>query len=244
MFDLARGRSARRRGEDGGGWLGDRVPGDPRDAAHRLSWRSATSWEVGSQRRDSDCQLLTSNTAALLERIQHRFGLLRCRRVVEVNERLVVDRLFLRGYLAWLMSMGIRRSSVTRKLSAVRSFFRFLRQAGVIEVDRTSLVNGPRRESRLPAIASSFEIDRLLDGPDVATDAGIRDRALLEVLYAAGLRVSEPLAARGVADATSETGGREGHAQWRTEDDRTAGKWCTPAAEQGNAAAQYNLGWM
>jgi len=111
-----------------------------------------------------------------------------------VSDFAAVDRLFLRGYLAWLMSMGIRRSSVTRKLSAVRSFFRFLRQAGVIEVDQTSLVTGPRRESRLPAIASSFEIDRLLDGPDVATDAGIRDRALLEVLYAAGLRVSELIA--------------------------------------------------
>lgn len=105
-----------------------------------------------------------------------------------------VDRLFMRGYLAWLMSLGIRRSSVTRKLSAVRSFFRFLRQTGVIAADQTSLVAGPRREVRLPAIASSFEIDRLLDEPDVATDAGIRDRALLEVLYAAGLRVSEVIA--------------------------------------------------
>ena len=108
-----------------------------------------------------------------------------------VSDFASVDRSFLHGYLAWLMSLGFSRSSVSRKLSALKSFFRFLRQAGVIEIDQAGDTTGPRREKRLPAIASRFEIDRLLDGPDVATDAGIRDRALLEVLYAAGLRVSE-----------------------------------------------------
>ena len=109
----------------------------------------------------------------------------------DISDLASVDRLFLRGYLAWLMSLGFSRNSVSRKLSALKSFFRFLRQTGVIEIDQTGLVTGPRREKRLPAVASSFEIDRLLDGPDIATDAGVRDRALLEVLYAAGLRVSE-----------------------------------------------------
>ena len=108
-----------------------------------------------------------------------------------VTDLAQVDRLFLRGYLAWLISQDFSRSSVARKLSALKAFFRFLRQTGEIGVDQTDLVSGPRREKRLPAIASSFEIDRLLDAPDVATDAGIRDRALLELLYAAGLRVSE-----------------------------------------------------
>jgi len=102
-----------------------------------------------------------------------------------------VDRLFLRGYLAWLMSSGYSRSSVSRKLSALKSFFRFLRMTGVVEIDQTDLVTGPKKEKKLPAIASSHEIDRLLDEPDTGTNAGIRDRALLELLYAAGLRVSE-----------------------------------------------------
>ena len=102
-----------------------------------------------------------------------------------------VDRLFLRGYLASLMSSGYSRSSVSRKLSALKSFFRFLRQIGTIELDQTDLVTGPKKEKKLPAIASSHEIDRLLDEPDTGTDAGIRDRALLELLYASGLRVSE-----------------------------------------------------
>jgi len=102
-----------------------------------------------------------------------------------------VDRLFLRGYLAGLMSSGYNRSSVARKLSALRSFFRYLRLIGNIELDQTDLVTGPKKEKKLPAIASSHEIDRLLDEPDTGTDAGVRDRALLELLYAAGLRVSE-----------------------------------------------------
>ena len=102
-----------------------------------------------------------------------------------------VDRLLLRGYLAWLMTTGYSRSSVSRKLSALKSFFRFLRQTGVVEIDQTDLVTGPKKVKKLPAIASSFEIERLLDEPDVTTDAGIRDRALLELLYGAGLRVSE-----------------------------------------------------
>ena len=102
-----------------------------------------------------------------------------------------VDRLFLREYLASLISMGYNRSSVSRKLSALKSFFRFLRHTGVIELDQTELVTGPKKEKKLPAIASSFEIDRLLDAPNTATDTGIRDRAIIELLYGAGLRVSE-----------------------------------------------------
>jgi integrase/recombinase XerC len=102
-----------------------------------------------------------------------------------------VDRLFLRGYLAWLIARGYSRSSVSRKLSALKSFFNFLKRSGIVELDQSDLVTGPKREKNLPAIASSFEIDRLLDEPNTATDAGVRDRALLELLYGAGLRVSE-----------------------------------------------------
>ncbi|MDA1278713.1 MAG: tyrosine recombinase XerC [Chloroflexi bacterium] len=109
----------------------------------------------------------------------------------EITNLETVDRSFLRGYLASLMSSGFSRSSVSRKLSAVRSFFRFLRLSGEIEIDQSDLVSGPRPEKRLPTVASTFEIDRLMGEPDINNDAGIRDRALLELLYAAGLRVSE-----------------------------------------------------
>ena len=109
----------------------------------------------------------------------------------EVGKLSTVDRLFLRSYLAWLISGGFTRSSVSRKLSALKSFFQFLRHSGVIELDNTELMTAPKKEQKLPAIASSHEIDRLLDEPDTNTDAGIRDRAILELLYGAGLRVSE-----------------------------------------------------
>ena len=102
-----------------------------------------------------------------------------------------VDRSFLRGYLAYLMSNGFNRNSVSRKLSTLKSFFKFLRQSGDIRDEQTGIIKGPKREKKLPAIASNFEIDRLLNAPDLNTNAGIRDRALLELLYATGLRVSE-----------------------------------------------------
>jgi len=112
----------------------------------------------------------------------------------KVEEFSTVDRLFLRGYLASLISNGFSRSSVSRKLSALKSFFKFLRHSRVIELDHTELMTAPKKEKKLPAIASSYEIDRLLEEPDTNSDAGIRDRAILELLYGAGLRVSEAYA--------------------------------------------------
>lgn len=109
----------------------------------------------------------------------------------DVTDLEKVDRLFLRGYLASLMSSGYSRSSVSRKLSALKSFFRFLRMSGVVEIDQTDLVSGPKKVKKLPAVASTYEVDRLLDETDTTTNAGVRDRALLEILYGAGLRVSE-----------------------------------------------------
>ena len=58
-------------------------------------------------------------------------------------------------------------------------------------MDPSDLVSGPNREKKLPTVTSIFEIEKLLEAPDVGTDFGIRDRSILEVIYAAGLRVSE-----------------------------------------------------
>ena len=101
------------------------------------------------------------------------------------------DRLFLRAYLAWLLEIGYAKPSMARKLSALRAFYRFLRDRGHVAQDHTDLVTAPKLEHRLPGVASAEEIARLLSMPDVQKPAGLRDRALLEVLYAAGLRVSE-----------------------------------------------------
>ncbi|MBM3959267.1 MAG: recombinase XerC [SAR202 cluster bacterium] len=102
-----------------------------------------------------------------------------------------LDRWFLRGYLAWLIEVGYVKASVTRKLTALRSFFRFLRDRGVVTREQTDMVGAPRTEKRLPVVASTSGIAELLNRPDLSTDVGKRDRAILELIYSAGLRVSE-----------------------------------------------------
>ena len=81
--------------------------------------------------------------------------------------------------------------SVARALSSVRSFHRFLLREGAVERDPASGVVQPKLPRSLPHPLSVDEIARLLEAPDIATSAGLRDRAILEVLYGAGLRISE-----------------------------------------------------
>jgi site-specific recombinase XerD len=102
-----------------------------------------------------------------------------------------VDKLLLREYLSSLVAAGLASGSVTRKVSTMRSFYRHLRTEGVIEADPMFGVRGPRRERRLPSVLSQEQIDTLIAAADRDTPQGLRDRAVLELLYASGLRVSE-----------------------------------------------------
>lgn len=97
----------------------------------------------------------------------------------------------IRQYLGELLASGIVRASAARKLSALRSFFRFVNSEGLIHNDPLSKVSGPKREKRLPEFLTASEIRTLIESPDTSTPYGLRDRALLELLYASGLRVSE-----------------------------------------------------
>jgi site-specific recombinase XerD len=106
-------------------------------------------------------------------------------------ETLKAQRTDLRRYLALLMNAGIAPASVGRKVSTVRSFYRWLRTEGILEADPFFGVTGPKQPRRLPDILSSADIDRLVAAVDGSEPADLRDRALLELLYAAGLRVSE-----------------------------------------------------
>jgi site-specific recombinase XerD len=102
----------------------------------------------------------------------------------------------LRRYLALLLQRGTAPASVTRKVSTIRSFYRWLRTEGILETDPFFGVSGPRPPRRLPIVLSASDIERLIssaDGPE-PEPADLRDRALLELLYAAGLRVSEAAA--------------------------------------------------
>jgi tyrosine recombinase XerC len=102
-----------------------------------------------------------------------------------------VDRQVIRDYNAWLMENDIARSSIARRQSAIRSFFNFLVREGLLPLNPMEDVASPKRERRLPSLLSTAEVIRLLETPDPATPVGLRDRALLELLYASGLRVSE-----------------------------------------------------
>jgi integrase/recombinase XerD len=94
-------------------------------------------------------------------------------------------------YLARLRKAGAAPATVLRKLSAVRSFCRYLVREGMIEADPTANIESRRLEARLPGVLSLDEVEAILAQPDTSTARGLRDRALLELLYASGLRVSE-----------------------------------------------------
>jgi integrase/recombinase XerC len=110
---------------------------------------------------------------------------------VESIEPSHLDLGTIRAFMADLYRQGHARTSVARKLSALRAFGRYLRREGVIESDPAALAVGPKREQKIPAHLSVDEMSRLLEMPDAATALGRRDRAILELFYASGLRLSE-----------------------------------------------------
>ena len=100
----------------------------------------------------------------------------------------------LRRYLASLMEKGVAAASLTRKVSTIRSLYKWLRGEGLLEVDPFFGVTGPKAPKRLPGILSPEDLDRLIGAADGHDPGGLRDRAILELLYASGLRVSEIVA--------------------------------------------------
>jgi integrase/recombinase XerD len=102
-----------------------------------------------------------------------------------------LERKDLREWIARMSRDGLAPSSVSRAVSAARGFFRFLMLDGHIKRHPVEDIHTPQLNVRLPHFLSEEEMERLLFAPDVKTDEGVRDRAMLEVLYAAGLRVSE-----------------------------------------------------
>jgi integrase/recombinase XerC len=97
----------------------------------------------------------------------------------------------LRGYLVWLHEQGYARSTVARRLAAVRSWCKFLCSQGILPTNPATGLRGPRQKQQLPHFLSVEDMTRLLAAPPGDTPLGLRDRAILETLYSAGLRVSE-----------------------------------------------------
>lgn len=112
-----------------------------------------------------------------------------------VNSIADIDIVHVRGFIRSLMGYGFSPSSTCRKLSAVKSWMRYLREENIIEKDPSARVKGPRRGERLPRAISVSEISKLID---CAYDGeqGLRNGALLEIMYACGLRVAEVVSLR------------------------------------------------
>ncbi|MFC1962361.1 tyrosine recombinase XerC, partial [Chloroflexota bacterium] len=116
------------------------------------------------------------------------FDFLRENGVKSLNE---VNRHTLRSYLSHLNDAGFVKASIARKLSAIRSFFRYLVREEEITRNPAADSTSPKLDRRLPTFLTVAEAKQLVESPDLTRPEGRRDRALLELLYASGLRVSE-----------------------------------------------------
>ncbi|MBQ6811104.1 MAG: tyrosine recombinase XerC [Firmicutes bacterium] len=100
------------------------------------------------------------------------------------------DHLVVRHYMTELRDQGISKNSMARKMSSLRSYYRFLIRENVLEDSPLALVSSPKETKKLPKFVHYEDIRRMLELPD-RTPAGLRDRAIMEILYGGGLRVSE-----------------------------------------------------
>ncbi len=102
-----------------------------------------------------------------------------------------IENLTIREFLGALYQRGNGKSSVARKLAALRSFMKYLSAQGAVPANPAKIVASPRQEKRLPEFMTVSTVVELIEAPDISTTPGKRDRAILELLYATGVRVSE-----------------------------------------------------
>ncbi len=102
-----------------------------------------------------------------------------------------VDHLLVRQYLAYLNTRGLNKTTSARRLAALRSFFRFLQKKEIIEKNPLIQVASPKIPNRLPRYLEQEDMNKVLEQPELFSAAGMRDRAILELLYGAGIRVGE-----------------------------------------------------
>ena len=102
-----------------------------------------------------------------------------------------IDHIIIRGFLAELHKKGKSRNSLGRRLASLRSFFRYLNREGIIEINPAKMVSSPKREKLLPSFLTLDEAIRLMESADGNKRFGLRDKAILETFYSAGIRLSE-----------------------------------------------------
>lgn len=102
-----------------------------------------------------------------------------------------VSREQITGYMTQLKEKGLAAATIARKLAAVKAFYRFMTAEGYMDANPAEVVEAGTKGIKLPRVLSEDEVVRLLNQPDITTAEGFRDRTMLEVLYATGMRVSE-----------------------------------------------------
>lgn len=102
-----------------------------------------------------------------------------------------VSREQITGYMTQLKEKGLAAATIARKLAAIKAFYRFMTVEGYMDANPAEVVEAGTKGIKLPRVLSEDEVVRLLNQPDITTAEGFRDRTMLEVLYATGMRVSE-----------------------------------------------------
>ncbi|MBX3435384.1 MAG: site-specific tyrosine recombinase XerD [Pirellulales bacterium] len=133
----------------------------------------------------TECHLAGNTVAAYARDLRRFYEWLAGRRLT----KLAVSELA--GYSGWLAEQGLAAGSVARHVASLKVFFRYLQLEGAIVDNQAELLNSPKLWQRVPHVMSVGQVDRLLTAPRKADPGWRRDRALLEVLYATGCRISE-----------------------------------------------------
>lgn len=132
---------------------------------------------------------LSANTRQAYERDLRLFcktlGFKNSDALVNVNREQII------GYMTQLKEKGLAAATIARKLAAIKAFYRFMTAEGYMDANPAEVVEAGTKGIKLPRVLSEDEVVRLLNQPDITTAEGFRDRTMLEVLYATGMRVSE-----------------------------------------------------
>mgnify|MGYP004642642847 FL=1 len=132
---------------------------------------------------------LTQNTLLSYRRdIEQYIEYLEERKIYDIDK---TNKTIVLTYLLSLQKQGRATSTISRHLASLRSFYGYLNRMGMIKKDPTLGLEAPKVEKRLPHILSAGEVERLMEAPDCSDLKGYRDKAMLELLYATGIRVSE-----------------------------------------------------
>ena len=132
---------------------------------------------------------LSANTA-----VSYRFDLQRLAGFLKQNDALDLQKVtseLLSSYIRLLYDLGFAATSIQRNISSMKSFFAFAAAEGDITADPTELLESPKASRTLPSVLSIEEIDSMIKAVDLQKRNGLRDRAIIETLYATGMRVSE-----------------------------------------------------